>query len=181
MSINVYSARSALTSRIPTLVSRSSLKVALAAAAFAIGAAVSPAQAAEGPVCEIDRPIKFGGMNWESNLVLVEVERFIAEHGYGCKSEVLPTETLPALAALERGDLDINTEIWLNSVAEPWTKAEASGKVKRIGDLYMGGEAWFIPRYTAERLPALKSASDLPKFKDAFKDPEEPTKGRFYG
>lgn len=139
------------------------------------------ASAADGPQCELKRNIRFGGMNWESNLVLVEVERFIAEKGYGCDSEVLPVETLPALAALERGDLDVNTEIWLNSVAEPWAKAQASGKVKRIGDIYMGGEAWFIPRYTAERLPDLKKASDLPKYKDEFKDPEEPSKGRFYG
>ncbi|MER1966249.1 ABC transporter substrate-binding protein [Castellaniella sp. GW247-6E4] len=139
------------------------------------------AQAADTPQCELDRPMRFGGMNWESNLVLVEVERFIIKHGYGCESEVLPTETLPALAALERGDLDINTELWLNSTLEPWNKAQASGKVKRIGDLYMGGEAWFIPRYTAERLPGLKKAADLPKFKDEFKDPEEPGKGRFYG
>jgi glycine betaine/proline transport system substrate-binding protein len=181
MSINVSLTRPAQSSRVPSFVPRFSFHLALASAVLAIGAAVNPAQAAEGPVCEIDRPVKFGGMNWESNLVLVEVERFVAEHGYGCKSEVLPTETLPALAALERGDLDINTEIWLNSVAEPWAKAEASGKVKRIGDLYMGGEAWFIPRYTAERLPELKSAADLPKFKDEFKDPEEPGKGRFYG
>lgn len=138
------------------------------------------AQAAA-PACELDRTVRFGGMNWESNLVLVETERFIMEKGYGCKTDVLPTETLPALAALERGDLDINTEVWLNSVAEPWAKAEATGKVKRIGDVFMGGEAWFIPRYTAEQLPELKSAADLPKFKDKFKDPEEPSKGRFYG
>ncbi|OZI42085.1 glycine/betaine ABC transporter substrate-binding protein [Bordetella genomosp. 5] len=138
------------------------------------------AQAADAK-CELDRPIKFGGMNWESNLVITDVERFIMEKGYGCKTEVLPTETLPALAALERGDLDVNSEIWLNSVADPWERAEKTGKVKRVGDVFMGGEAWFIPRYTAERLPELKSAADLPKFKDEFKDPEEPSKGRFYG
>ncbi len=160
---------------------RAALGLSVAAALLAGTAALNPARAADAAACEIDRPVKFGGMNWESNLVLVEVERFIADKGYGCQSEVLPTETLPALAALERGDLDINTEIWLNSVAEPWAKAEATGKVKRIGDIYMGGEAWFIPRYTAERLPELKSAADLPKFKDEFKDPEEPSKGRFYG
>ena len=131
--------------------------------------------------CELDRPIRFGGMNWESNLVLVDVERFIMEKGYGCATETLPTETLPALAALERGDLDVNSEIWLNSTAAPWEKAEKTGKVKRIGDVYMGGEAWFIPRYTAERLPEMKSAQDLAKFKDEFQDPEEPEKGRFYG
>lgn len=160
---------------------RLALALAAAAACAALPGVAATAHAASAPQCEIDRPIRFGGMNWESNLVLVEVERYIAEKGYGCKSEVLPVETLPALAALERGDLDVNTEIWLNSVAEPWAKAEASGKVKRIGDIYMGGEAWFIPRHTFERLPELKSAADLPKFKDAFKDPEEPSKGRFYG
>ncbi|MEI2415767.1 ABC transporter substrate-binding protein [Orrella sp. JC864] len=139
------------------------------------------AQAADAPQCEVNRPVKFGGMNWESNLVLVEVQRTILEKGFGCQSEVLPTETLPALAALERGDLDVNTEIWLNSVADPWKKAEATGRVKRVNDLFMGGEAWFIPRYTAERLPELKTAADLPRFKDEFADPEQPGKGRFYG
>ncbi|HUH40800.1 MAG TPA: ABC transporter substrate-binding protein [Castellaniella sp.] len=154
--------------------------IGLACAAL-LGVVPLAAQAANTPQCELDRPMRFGGMNWESNLVLVEVERFIVKHGYGCESEVLPTETLPALAALQRGDLDINSELWLNSTLEPWNKAEATGKVKRIGDIYMGGEAWFIPKYTAERLPELKKAADLPKFKDAFKDPEEPSKGRFYG
>jgi len=160
---------------------RSALGMTLAAVLAGLSLAPAAAQAADKVQCELDRPMRFGGMNWESNLVLVEVERFIAKHGYGCDSEVLPTETLPALAALERGDLDVNSEIWLNSTLEPWNKAEATGKVKRIGDIYMGGEAWFIPKYTAERLPDLKKASDLPKYWKDFKDPEEPTKGRFYG
>lgn len=151
------------------------------ALALALSGLAGTAQAQSAPECEISRPVNFGGMNWESNLVLVDVQRFILEKGYGCKTEVLPTETLPALAALERGDLDVNTEVWLNSVADPWAKAAASGKVKRVGQLYLGGEAWYIPRYTAERLPELKSAADLPKFKEHFADPEEPGKGRFYG
>lgn len=155
-----------------------SIKTLSAAAVFfAFAGAVQAADVQ----CEIDRPVNFGGMNWESNLILVDVERFIVEKGYGCQTDTLPTETLPALSALQRGDLDINTEIWLNSVADPWAKAEKTGKVKRVGDVYMGGEGWFIPRYTAERLPELKSAADLPKFKDEFKDPEDPSKGRFYG
>lgn len=150
-------------------------------AAVMVGFVPAVAQAADAPECELDRQMRFGGMNWESNLVLVEIERFIVKHGYGCDSEVLPTETLPALAALQRGDLDINSEIWLNSTLDPWTKAEESGKVKRIGDIYMGGESWFIPKYTADRLPDLKKASDLPKYWEEFKDPEDPSKGLFYG
>ena len=113
-------------------------------AAFGLGLSAT-AQAADAQ-CEVDRTVNFGGMNWESNLVLVDVQRTILEKGYGCKTETLPTETLPALAALERGDLDINTEIWLNSVGDPWAKAEKTGKVKRVADLYTGGEAWFIPK-----------------------------------
>src|SRR5690606_1462178 len=74
----------------------------------------SAAQAATPVACELDRTVRFGGMNWESDLVLTEVERFIADKGYGCKTEVISVETLPALAALERGDLDVNSEIWLN-------------------------------------------------------------------
>ena len=153
-------------------------KIALACALAVSGGL---AHAADTPQCEVSRAVNFGGMNWESNLILVDVQRAILEKGYGCKTEVLPTETLPALAALERGDLDVNSEVWLNAVAEPWGRAEKSGKVKRVGDVFMGGEGWFIPKYTAERLPELRSATDLPKFKDEFKDQEEPDKGRFYG
>ncbi|EJC60812.1 glycine betaine/choline/proline transport system substrate-binding protein, partial [Alcaligenes faecalis subsp. faecalis NCIB 8687] len=61
-------------------------------------------------------------------------------------SSVISPQTLralPALAALERGDLDVNSEIWLNSVADPWKQAEAKGNVKRIGDIYMGGAVKF--------------------------------------
>ena len=146
------------------------------AAVAVLCAFAGTAQAADAPQCELKRPVNFGAMNWESNLVLVDVERFIMEKGYGCKTETLPTETLPALAALERGDLDINTEIWLNSVADPWERAEKTGKVKRVGELYMGGEAWYIPRYTAERLPELKSAADLPKFRTSSRIPKSPAR-----
>lgn len=155
------------------------LSSALAAAALTFGAATT-ATAAE-PVCEIDRTINFGGMSWESNLVLTDVQRLILETGYGCKTEILPTETLPALAALERGDLDVNTEIWLNSMGTIWDDAVERGRVVRSGDLFMGGEAWYIPKYTQERLPELKTAADLAQFKDEFADPEAPGKGRFYG
>lgn len=159
--------------------SKQLLSSALTAAVLTFGTA-SIATAAE-PVCEIDRTINFGGMSWESNLVLTDVQRLILENGYGCKTEVLPTETLPALAALERGDLDVNTEIWLNSMGKIWYDAEETGKVIRSGELFLGGESWFIPKYVQERLPELKTAADLAKFKDEFHDPETPDKGRFYG
>lgn len=139
------------------------------------------AQAADTPQCEVNRPINIGGMNWESNLILADIESYILQKGYGCKTDILPTETLPAIAALERGNLDVKPEVWLNSVRDPWEKAVQSGKVKKTGDIFTGGEAWFIPKYTAEKYPDLKTAADLVKYKDKFKDPEDPSKGRIYG
>lgn len=153
----------------------------LVAVSLGLTLAVPSAQAAETPQCEVDRPVRFGGMSWESNLILTEVERRIMERGYGCRTEVLPTETLTALTAMERGDLDVTSEIWPNSVADPWQKVLASGKVKSLGIVFMGSEGWYIPRYTAERLPELKRVADLPRFKEEFPDMEEPGKGRFYG
>src|SRR5690606_25423380 len=58
---------------------QTTLGLSLTAALLGLGAVANVAQAADAPACEIDRPLKFGGMNWESNLVLVEVERFIAD------------------------------------------------------------------------------------------------------
>ena len=139
------------------------------------------AQAADTPQCEVNRPINIGGMTWESNLILAELESYILQKGYGCKTDILPTETLSAIAALERGDLDIKPEIWLNSERDPWEKAVATGKVKAIGSLFTGGEAWYIPKYTAEKYPDIKTPADLLKYKDKFKDPEDPSKGRIFG
>ena len=142
---------------------------------------VRSAAAADAPACEVEDTVKFGGMNWESNLILADVERYILEKGYGCKTEMVPTETLTALAALERDDLQVNTEIWLNSISDAWAQAEKSGKVSRVGELYTGKEGWYIPKYTADKFPDLKSAADLIRHKDDFADPENPDKGRIYG
>ncbi|SUA54706.1 Glycine betaine-binding periplasmic protein precursor [Oligella ureolytica] len=155
------------------------LSTMVATAALLFGTATTAT--ADEPICEIDRVINFGGMSWESNLIVADTQRFILENGYGCQTEILPTETLTALTALERGDLDVNSEIWLNSLGTLWDDVLARGQVIKSGDLYVGYEAWFIPKYTQERFPELKAASDLAKYKDEFQDPEEPNKGRFYG
>lgn len=131
--------------------------------------------------CELDREIRFAGMNWLSNMVMVDIERLILEKGYGCKTAIETGGTLPMLTALLRGDVDIMSEGWINSIEEPFNKGVKEGKVKSLGDVYSGGvETWYIPRYVADKNPELKAVSDLPRYKDLFSDPEEPGKGRFY-
>ncbi|QEI08755.1 ABC transporter substrate-binding protein [Pigmentiphaga aceris] len=159
----------------------SRLKLSTTFMALALSAGLHTTAQAADPQCELDRPVRFGGMNWESNLTLVGIERFILEKGYGCKTVVESGETLPMLTALQRGDVDVNSEIWVNMMGDVWQKALADGKVKAVGQVFTGREGWYIPRYTAERYPELKKATDLGRFKDKFVDPEDPAKGRLYG
>ncbi|MCQ9616845.1 hypothetical protein L1889_09135 [Paenalcaligenes niemegkensis] len=104
-------------------------------------AAVEPAAVA----CEVDRPVRLVAMDWDSNRVLLEVERFIIEHGYGCQTETQAADVQEGLQALMQGDIDINTEVWLNSVTQDWHEAEDNGQVKRLGELYLGGDTTFVP------------------------------------
>lgn len=131
--------------------------------------------------CEVDREVRFAGMNWMSNRVLVDIQRHVIEEGFGCKTAIETGETLPMLSAIVRGDIDVMSEVWTNSVSEVFSKGEAAGKVKALGNVYEGAsEGWWIPKYVADKYPELTSVSDLGKFKQHFSDPEEPGKGRFY-
>ncbi len=70
-----------------------------------------------------------------------------------------------------------------------WVKAEAEGKVVSLGDTVKGAtEGWWVPEYVIKGDPAkgikpmapdLRSVSDLPRYKNVFKVPEAPNKGRF--
>jgi glycine betaine/proline transport system substrate-binding protein len=151
--------------------------------------ALAPAAAAA--KCPIDRTVKFGGLDWASNSFHVGVARFILEKGYGCRTDAIPTTTAPSLNGLAKGDLDIIMEIWYANNVELWDKMMATGRVMEPGGVSIQGavQAWWVPRYVVDgdakrgikpMAPGLKSVSDLPKYKALFKDPEEPSKGRFY-
>ena len=161
------------------------LHIASAFCALALASALLPSRRRNPPrrplLREVDRPIRFSGLNWESNLVLAGIERYVLEHGYGCKTTVEIGETLPMLAALQRGDVDVTPEVWPGQIEGAWKKALASGRVLGVGHVYDAGEGWYVPRYTVERHPDLKAASDLARFKDVFADPEDPGRGRIYG
>jgi glycine betaine/proline transport system substrate-binding protein len=146
---------------------------------------LAPARTANADGCELDRPVRIAGLDWDSNRFHAAVAAFILEHGYGCKTEILPGTTIPLLTGLGRGDLDIMMEVWKEQLTEAWEKAEKSGKVKLLGVNYPDAvQGWFVPRYLVEgeNAPAkgLRSVADLPRYKTLFRDPEEPDKGRFY-
>jgi glycine betaine/proline transport system substrate-binding protein len=147
-----------------------------------LGSAPAFAAAAK---CEVDRPVRMAGLDWDSNRFHVEVAKFILRHGYGCESESLPGSTIPLLTGVARGHLDIVMEVWKGQLTEVWEKAEKAGKVRLLGVNFPDAvQGWFVPRYLVEGEDApakgLKSVEDLPRYKELFRDPEEPDKGRFY-
>ncbi|GHB28418.1 hypothetical protein GCM10007094_16170 [Pseudovibrio japonicus] len=159
-------------------------KSALAACVVALPFAVSSAEAAD-PVCEIDRPIVFAGLDWDSNAFHNSVAQFIAEKGYGCETDVIPGSTIPLLNGMARGDIDVTMEIWPDNVTEALAEGQERKQFVDLGVNFPDAtQAWFVPKYLVEGddAPAkgLKSVADLPKYKDVFADPEEPGKGRFY-
>lgn len=154
-------------------------------AALFLGLALPLASSAKAFACEIERPVRFAGLDWDSNRFHSAVAAFIVKHGYGCETEILPGTTIPLLTGLGRGDVDVMMEVWKDQLTEAWEKAEKSGKVKLLGVNFPDAiQGWFVPRYLleGENAPAkgLRKVSDLPRFKALFRDPEEPAKGRFY-
>ncbi|WP_191489944.1 ABC transporter substrate-binding protein [Pseudomonas sp. FEN] len=139
--------------------------------------------------CESGKPVKFAGLNWESGMLLTDVLRFVLEKGYGCKTDSLPGNSITMENALSSNDIQVFAEEWVGR-SEVWNKAEKAGKVVGVGAPLVGAsEGWYVPRYVIEGdakrnlkalAPGLKQIAELGKYAALFKDPEEPSKGRFY-
>jgi glycine betaine/proline transport system substrate-binding protein len=127
--------------------------------------------------------VTIGEMNWGSAQVIANLEKFILEAGYGCQVELIQTTTVPAMTSMiEKGEPDIASEIWINSVKEVFDKGVKEGRVVSAGDVLADGgvEAWWVPAYFAKAHPQIKTIQDVIANAALFQDPEEPGKGRFY-
>lgn len=159
-----------------------SRKSVLLAASLLLGAAFAlPAQAQE--ACGTDRTIDIAEMTWPSAAALAHVHALILERGYGCNVEIVQGDTVPTSASMiERGQPAIAPEMWTGTIAGAWEQGLEEGNVVEAGLAFTDGavEGWWIPDYTAEQYPDLKTPEDLPAFAEVFADPEEPDQGRFY-
>jgi glycine betaine/proline transport system substrate-binding protein len=152
--------------------------------AFAV-AASAPVLAQDAQQCEIDRPVVFAGLNYDSAQFHTRLAQFIIEHGYGCQVDALPGGPEVLINGLAQGNVDVIMEIWTSNPAPAWVEAEKEGKVVALGTAFPSTvEGWFVPTSVVSGpdavAPDLKSVSDLPAHKELFTDPEEPDKGRFY-
>lgn len=155
----------------------------LGAALLALGLLAQGAQAAEER-----KPIHFGELTWESGSLITEVLRLLVEQGYGYPTDTLPGSTVSLETALAHNDIQVIGEEWAGR-SPAWIKAEAEGKVAGLGDIVKNAnEGWWVPDYVihgdpargiAAAAPQLRSVSDLPRYRQVFRDAEAPDKGRF--
>ncbi|KPA98419.1 MULTISPECIES: ABC transporter substrate-binding protein [Pseudomonas] len=160
-----------------------SIKTLLGSSLLALSLLAQQAPAADQPP-----PIHFGDITWESGSLITEVLRLIVEKGYGYPTDTLPGSTVSLEAALAKNDIQVIGEEWAGR-SPAWVKAESEGKVFGLGDTVKGAtEGWWVPEYVIKGDPArgirplapdLRSVADLPRYKDVFADPEDPSRGRF--
>ena len=152
--------------------------------AFALAIA-TPAVAQDAAKCELDRPVVFAGLDYDSAQFHAAVAKYIVKAGYGCEADEIPGTVIPLINGVSRGDADIIMEIWTANPAEAWVDAEKAGTVVPLGTTFPDAvEGWFVPTALVSgpeaEAPDLKTVDDLKKYKELFADPEEPGKGRFY-
>jgi glycine betaine/proline transport system substrate-binding protein len=144
----------------------------------------SGAMAASGKV------LVLADLNWDSVQVHNRIVKFVLENGYGYTVQFTPGATITLFAGLERGDVDINMECWVENQQEAYDNAVAAGTVIDLGANFPDSwQGWLVPTYVVKgdpkrgikpMAPNLKSVYDMPKYWKLFKDPEDPDKGRFY-
>ena len=134
--------------------------------------------------------VVFGDLQWDSALVNNRIAAFILEHGYGYTDiEYIPGDTVTIFQGLVRGDVHINMEIWVENQQEAWDASTAAGDILDLGTNFDDNwQGWLVPRYVVEgdpdrgiepMAPDLRSVFDMPEYWELFKDPEDPSKGRF--
>ena len=128
--------------------------------------------------------ITMAEFNWASGELLANVDKIILEEGYGCNVELVIGGTAPIFASMnEKGVPDIAGEQWVNAVRETLDAAVAEGRlhVANPGPIDGLGEGWWIPSFTHEAHPELKTALDVIERPDLFPWAEDPSKGAFVG
>ena len=152
-------------------------RLGLLAVALTLGTSTfAQAQAPESP-----DPIKIAVNEWTGQVLSAQIAgEILKKMGYNV--ELVIAGALPQLAAIEQGELDLNPEVWDNSVTEAYTNGLASGAIIAAGPLGLEPrEGWIYPPYMEELCPGLPSYTALYDCAMAFGTAETFPNGRLVG
>ena len=137
-----------------------------------------------------EKTIVFSDAGWDSVKFHNAVAGLIAEKAYGLKVETMNGSSPIMEAALVRGDVDVNMELWTDNVATYQADKAAGGIVDLGVNFDDNRQGLYVPRYVIEGdpqrgiapvAPDLKKVADLARYSNIFVDEENPSKGRIYG
>ncbi|WP_417346188.1 ABC transporter substrate-binding protein [Ferrimonas sp.] len=128
--------------------------------------------------------VSIADMNWSSASLIANVDQFILEHGYGCRAELVPGDTMPtSTSMIEKGEPDVAPEMWFNAVQALVERGMSEGRLAKAGhSLSDGGEEGFwVPQYMVDEDPSLATISGVIASAKLFEHPEDPDRAAFYG
>ncbi len=155
------------------------LMMTTAAAAFAVGLAVSTPAYADVP--ESEDPIIIVQNNWTSQLVLSTVVGKVLQ-GMGYNVEYAPSDSQLQFKAIADGDMHFQIEAWEGSMKGAFEKArDEDGMVDAGTHSAVTREEWWVPQYVVDKCPGLPDWKALNKCASIFAVAETKPKGRFVG
>jgi glycine betaine/proline transport system substrate-binding protein len=128
--------------------------------------------------------ITISEMNWASAQLMANVDKIILQKGYGCKTEIVPGDTMPTFTSMiEKGRPDLAPELWINAVREPLKKAIDNGRLQAVNKAPITGlgEGWWVTSSFAKKHPTLNTVEKVLARPDLFPYAEDKTKGAFIG
>lgn len=134
--------------------------------------------------------VKFADAGWDSLRFHNAVAMYIGKIAYNIDPEEISGTTPITYGALKSGDLDVDMEIWSDTLAG-YDEDVKAGAVKELSvNFDDNAQGFYVPRYVIEgdakrgikaSAPDLKTVEDLKKYSTVFKDPDDTSKGRIYG
>ncbi|MCF7890305.1 ABC transporter substrate-binding protein [Candidatus Bipolaricaulota bacterium] len=137
-----------------------------------------------------DNPLVLGDLPWNSAQVQNRIVGLIAENAYDVPVEYQYGGAASLFLGVKEGDVDVLMETWSPNRRDLLKEHYSNGWAIDLGDAFPNSpQGWYVPSYVIEgdeekgiepMAPDLESVKDLAKYKDLFKDPTNPSKGRFY-
>ena len=154
-------------------------KGVLTAASVAMALATPVAVSAQ--TAESTDPIHIAVNEWTGQVLSANITGAILKK-MGYNVDMVTASALPQLAAIAQGDLDLNPEVWDNSVTEAYTEGLKSGDLVLAGNLGLEPrEGWVYPPYMEALCPGLPNYKALYDCAQAFGNAETFPNGRLVG
>ena len=127
--------------------------------------------------------VTIADMNWNSATLVAHIDKFILDHGLGCRAELVPGDSMPTtISMIEKGQPDVSPEFWTNTLKETVDRGIEEKHLQVAGQLFAEGaqEGFWVPQYMVDKYPELATIEGIRKRAELFQHPEYSDKSALY-